>query len=107
MLADGQAVYKYNTANKLVGVTKGTSNIVYAYSSLGDRLHQIADGVTTDYTLNINAGLTQVPQVQYQKNVYLIMEPLDRWCSIPVQGSSYITYLSIGQWSTASLRFEL
>jgi hypothetical protein len=41
MLADGQAVYKYTTANKLVGVTKGTSSIVYAYSGLGDRLKQI------------------------------------------------------------------
>jgi RHS repeat-associated protein len=70
MLADGQAVYKYNTANKLVGVTKGTSSIVYAYSGLGDRLKQIADGVTTDYTLDINAGLTQVLQDNTNKYVY-------------------------------------
>ena len=70
MLADGQAVYKYNTANKLVGVTKGTSNIVYAYSGLGDRLKQIADGVTTDYVLDINAGLTQVLQDNTNKYVY-------------------------------------
>ena len=70
MLADGQAVYKYNTANKLVGVTKGTSSIVYAYSGLGDRLRQIADGVTTDYTLDINAGLTQVLQDNTNKYVY-------------------------------------
>ena len=70
MLADGQAVYTYNTANKLVGVTKGASNIVYAYSGLGDRLRQIADGVTTDYTLDINAGLTQVLQDNTNKYVY-------------------------------------
>jgi RHS repeat-associated protein len=70
MLADGQAVYTYNTANKLVGVTKGTSSIVYAYSGLGDRLRQIADGVTTDYTLDINAGLTQVLQDNTNKYVY-------------------------------------
>jgi RHS repeat-associated protein len=70
MLADGQAVYTYNTANKLVGVTKGTSSIVYAYSGLGDRLKQIADGVTTDYTLDINAGLTQVLQDGKQTYLY-------------------------------------
>ena len=65
MLAD-----TYNTANKLVGVTKGTSSIVYAYSGLGNRLKQIADGVTTDYTLDINAGLTQVLQDNTNKYVY-------------------------------------
>ncbi len=65
MLAD-----TYNTANKLVGVTKGTSSIVYAYSGLGDRLKQIADGVTTDYVLDINAGLTQVLQDNTNKYVY-------------------------------------
>jgi RHS repeat-associated protein len=70
MLADGQAVYTYNTANRLVGVTKGTSSIVYAYSGLGDRLKQIADGVTTDYTLDINTGLTQVLQDNTNKYVY-------------------------------------
>jgi RHS repeat-associated protein len=70
MLADGQAVYTYNTANKLVGVTKGTSSIVYAYSGMGDRLKQIADGVTTDYTLDINAGLTQVLDDGTNKYLY-------------------------------------
>ena len=70
MLADGQAVYTYNTANKLVGVTKGTSSIVYAYSGLGDRLRQIADGVTTDYTLDIIAGLTQVLDDGTNKYLY-------------------------------------
>lgn len=73
MLADGTAVYTYNTANKLVGVTKGTSSIVYAYSGLGDRLKQIADGVTTDYTLDINTGLTQV--LQDGKQTYLYGNP--------------------------------
>jgi RHS repeat-associated protein len=53
-----------------VGVTKGTSSIVYAYSGLGDRLKQIADGVTTDYTLDINAGLTQVLQDGKQTYLY-------------------------------------
>jgi len=45
MLADGQSVYTYNTANKLVGVTK-------------------------DYTLDINAGLTQVLQDGKQTHPY-------------------------------------
>ena len=70
MLADSQAVYIYNTANRLMDVTKGTSSIVYAYSVLGDRLHQTVDGVTTDYTLDINSGLTQVLQDNTNKYVY-------------------------------------
>src|SRR5512133_3242053 len=69
ILADGLAVNKYNTANKLVGVTKGTSNIVYTYSGLCNRLKQIADGIDSDCTLNINAGLTQV--LEDNTNKYL------------------------------------
>jgi len=70
MLADGTSVYQYNTANKLVGVTKGTSSILYIYSGLGDRLKQIADGTTMNYTLDINAGLTQVLQDGGQTYLY-------------------------------------
>jgi len=69
MLNDGTTTYSY-TSNKLSSVTKGTSTILYKYSGLGDRLRQIADGVTTDYTLDINAGLTQVLQDGSQTYLY-------------------------------------
>ena len=32
----------------------------YEYNGLGDRLKQIVDDVTTNYTLDLNSGLTQV-----------------------------------------------
>ena len=32
----------------------------FAYNGLGDRLQQTVDGITTDYTLDLVAGLTQV-----------------------------------------------
>lgn len=74
MLSDGTTTYQFNTANKLIGLTKGTSSIVYKYSGLGDRLQQIAGGVTTNYTLDINSGLTQVLQDGNQLPQY----PFDR-----------------------------
>ena len=36
------------------------SAVSFAYNGLGDRLQQTVDGITTDYTLDIQAGLTQV-----------------------------------------------
>ncbi|NLW71953.1 MAG: RHS repeat-associated core domain-containing protein [Chloroflexi bacterium] len=45
------------------------TSIAYKYSGLGDRLQQIAGGATTSYTLDINAGLTQV--LQDNTNTYL------------------------------------
>jgi RHS repeat-associated protein len=41
----------------------------YAYTGLGDRIRQIVNGVTTDYVLDINTGLTQV--LQDGTNTYL------------------------------------
>ena len=32
----------------------------FVYSGLGDRLSQTVNGLTTNYTLDLNAGLTQV-----------------------------------------------
>ena len=66
MLADGQAVYTYNTANKLVGVTKGTSSIVYAYSGLGDQLKQIADSVTTDFSTFVHKITPIAPLTKFK-----------------------------------------
>jgi hypothetical protein len=53
LLNDGQNTYAYDSANRLTSVN-GTGS--YVYNGLGDRLSQ--DGV--NYTLDLNAGLTQV-----------------------------------------------
>ena len=68
LLNDGTTTYSFNAANQLIGLTApaGTSgsarNIIYKYTGLGDRLQQISNGTTTNYTLDINSGLTQVLQ---------------------------------------------
>ena len=61
LLSDGTNTYAYDSANRLVSVTNGQSSVTsYTYNGLGDRLSQTVDGVTTNYTLDLNAGLTQV-----------------------------------------------
>lgn len=53
LLSDGLNSYTYDSANRLISFN-GTSS--YAYNGMGDRLSQ--SGV--NYTLDLNAGLTQV-----------------------------------------------
>jgi len=60
LLSDGVNTYAYNQANRLISVNSQTSNVSFAYNGLGDRLRQTIDGVTTNYALDLNAGLTQV-----------------------------------------------
>ena len=60
LLDDGVNTYTYDHANRLMGVTDGTDTYSFAYNGLGDRLQQTVGGVTTNYTLDLNAGLTQV-----------------------------------------------
>ena len=57
LLSDGQNTYAYDSANRLISVSSGQSSVSsYQYNGLGDRLSQ--NGV--NYTLDLNAGLTQV-----------------------------------------------
>ena len=60
LLTDGTSTYTYNYANMLASVNQGGVVYDYHYSGLGDRLQQLIDGVPTNYTLDINTGLTQV-----------------------------------------------
>ena len=69
LINNGTTTYSFNAANQLVGLNKGTQSIVYKYTGLGDRLQQINNGTTTNYTLDINSGLTQV--LQDGTNTYL------------------------------------
>ena len=47
-------------ANRLTSVTNGGNASSYAYNGLGDRLSQTVNSSTTNYALDVNAGLTQV-----------------------------------------------
>jgi RHS repeat-associated protein len=69
LLNDGTLTYSYNSSNQLIGITSNGKNIAYRYSGLGDRLQQINNGVTTNYTLDINTDLTQI--LQDGTNTYL------------------------------------
>jgi len=58
---DGVNAYTYDSANRLktmnIGQPSATS---YQYNGLGDRISQTVNAQTTTYTLDLNAGLTQV-----------------------------------------------
>ena len=54
--------YTYDRANRLIGVSGVGIAVSYEYNGLGDRLCETANGQTTHYTMDLNAGLTQVLQ---------------------------------------------
>ncbi len=60
LLNDGVNTYAYNAANRLVSFSNASTTATYVYSGLGDRLSQTVNGNPTTYTLDLNAGLTQV-----------------------------------------------
>jgi RHS repeat-associated protein len=60
LLSDGVNTYTYDHANRLTSVTQGANVSTYAYNGDGDRVSQTVNGTTTNYTLDLNAGLTQV-----------------------------------------------
>ncbi len=60
LLDDGVNQYTYDAANRLIALSNQQSAFSFGYNGLGDRLQQIASGQTTNYTLDLNAGLTQV-----------------------------------------------
>lgn len=60
LLSEGMNTYAYNYANRLVEVSGQETLVSYRYNGLGDRLQQTVDEVTTDYTLDLAAGLTKV-----------------------------------------------
>jgi YD repeat-containing protein len=56
LLNDGVNAYAYDSANRLVSVSNASGTATYSYNGFGDRLTQ--NGF--HYTLDLNAGLTQV-----------------------------------------------
>jgi YD repeat-containing protein len=60
LLNDGTNTYAYDAANRLTSVIGGGTTSAYSYNGLGDRLSQTVNAATTNYALDLNAGLTQV-----------------------------------------------
>jgi len=50
----------HDVANRLTSAANGSSAGAYGYTGLGDRITPTVNGATTNYTLDIAAGLTQV-----------------------------------------------
>jgi YD repeat-containing protein len=73
LLSDGITTYSYDHANRLTAVSGQPSAYGFAYNGLGGRLRQTIDGVPTNYTLDLNAGLTQV--LSDGTNTYLYGTP--------------------------------
>ncbi|MGQ0602628.1 MAG: RHS repeat domain-containing protein [Anaerolineales bacterium] len=60
LVNDGVFTYTYDTANRLSTVTGSGLTASYAYNGMGNRMRQVTGGITTTYTLDLNAGLVQV-----------------------------------------------
>ncbi len=60
LLDDSAHTYVYDHANRLKAVSNQQSAVSYGYNGLGDRLQQTVNSATTNYTLDLNAGLPQV-----------------------------------------------
>lgn len=57
----GYYTYTYDTANRLVKFNQGAVlTYTLAYNGQGDRVSVGVNGVPTTYTLDLNAGLTQI-----------------------------------------------
>jgi RHS repeat-associated protein len=59
LLNDGVNAYEYDSANRLISFTNATTTVTYRYNGLGDRLQETVNGITTTFTMDLNAGLTQ------------------------------------------------
>lgn len=60
LLNDGVYAYTYNYANQLTDMNRSGEAYNFQYDGLGNRYQQTANNVTTQYTLDIASGLTQV-----------------------------------------------
>ena len=52
--------YTHDATNHLISVSGQSSVSSYQHSGLGDRVSQTVNSVTTNYALDLNAGLTYV-----------------------------------------------
>jgi RHS repeat-associated protein len=92
LLSDGVNTYTYDHANRLTAVSGSALAASFAYNGLGDRLQQTVGGVTTDYTLDLNSGLTQV--LDDGTNAYLY--GVDRIAQAGAAGTEYFLGDALG-----------
>jgi RHS repeat-associated protein len=88
LLSDGLNAYTYDPANRLISV----DNYAYTYNGLGDRLQQTVNDQTTNYTLDLNAGLTQV--LDDGTNTYLY--GVDRIAQVNGENTDYFLGDALG-----------
>jgi YD repeat-containing protein len=62
LVSDGEKTYTYNQANRLTDLTDGTTTYQFNYNGDGTRLRQVAAGVPTTYTQDLEAPLPVVLQ---------------------------------------------
>jgi YD repeat-containing protein len=60
LLTQGTSVYTWDAANRLVAAEVDGVVSAYEYDGLGNRVAQTADGVTTEYVLDVGGGLPEV-----------------------------------------------
>jgi RHS repeat-associated protein len=60
LLNDGANTYSYDYANRLTAFSGAQTAVSYRYNGQGDRISQTAGITTTNYTLDLATGLTQV-----------------------------------------------
>lgn len=60
VISDGVYTYIYDTADRLIGVNGTGLAVNNEYNGFGDCLSETANSQTTHYTMDVNAGLTQV-----------------------------------------------
>ncbi len=53
-------MYTWDAANRLIAVSGQQSAVSYEYNGLGNRVAQAADGVRTEYVLDVAGGLPEV-----------------------------------------------
>jgi RHS repeat-associated protein len=92
LLSDGVNSYSYDRANRLIEVSGVGVDVSYAYNGLGDRLSETANSQTTHYTMDLNAGLTQV--LQDGTNTY--QYGLDRIAQYSANGPEYYLADALG-----------
>jgi RHS repeat-associated protein len=60
LITDGAATYTYDSANRLTQWSAGGDTATFAYNGFGDRVAQTFNSQTTQYQLDLTAGLTQM-----------------------------------------------
>ena len=92
LLSDGVFTYTYDVMNRLASATDGVDTYAYAYNANGDRLQQTVNAVSTNYTLDLAANLTQV--LDDGTNAYLY--GLDRIAQEDTSGMLYFIPDALG-----------